>query len=241
MNLILLSPDQLLTESSAKISGDQFVHITKILKIAIGDTLRVGLINGSLGIATVSTIRDSYLIVEFELNQSPTPALPITLVVAMARPQTVKKILSIATVMGVKEIFFLHTKRVQKSYWDSPVLREESLYRHLHEGLQQTVDTIMPTILFRKRFEPFVEDELPLLLENSKAYVFHPTECDTKLQLEKEQKYTFIIGPEGGFIDYEIDKLSEIGVDVVSLGKRIMRVEQALNTILGYSAISLDL
>ena len=35
------------------------------------------------------------------------------------------------------------------------------------------------------------------------------------------------IGPEGGFSEREIEKLKENGVDIVSLGKRILRTETA--------------
>ena len=36
-----------------------------------------------------------------------------------------------------------------------------------------------------------------------------------------------IIGPEGGFELYEIEKLKEIGAKIVSLGPRILRTETA--------------
>jgi RsmE family RNA methyltransferase len=36
------------------------------------------------------------------------------------------------------------------------------------------------------------------------------------------------IGPEGGFIPYEIDKLNEVGFKTVHLGQRILRVETAI-------------
>jgi len=44
---------------------------------------------------------------------------------------------------------------------------------------------------------------------------------------------TLAVGPEGGFIDYEIDKLCEAGFQPVTLGSRILRVETAIPAILG--------
>ncbi|HDY83698.1 MAG TPA: 16S rRNA (uracil(1498)-N(3))-methyltransferase, partial [Halieaceae bacterium] len=42
-----------------------------------------------------------------------------------------------------------------------------------------------------------------------------------------------VIGPEGGFIPYEVEKLREAGCEAVSLGPRILRVENALTSLLG--------
>ena len=44
---------------------------------------------------------------------------------------------------------------------------------------------------------------------------------------------TLAIGPEGGFIPYEIDALQKIGFETVSLGDRILRVETALPFLVG--------
>jgi 16S rRNA (uracil1498-N3)-methyltransferase len=41
-----------------------------------------------------------------------------------------------------------------------------------------------------------------------------------------------VIGPEGGFIPYEVDKLRQAGCQPVSLGPRILRVETALTALL---------
>jgi RsmE family RNA methyltransferase len=37
-----------------------------------------------------------------------------------------------------------------------------------------------------------------------------------------------VVGPEGGFIPYEIEKLQEVGVKAVTIGSRILRVETAI-------------
>ncbi|RZA06175.1 MAG: RsmE family RNA methyltransferase, partial [Proteobacteria bacterium] len=43
---------------------------------------------------------------------------------------------------------------------------------------------------------------------------------------------TLAIGPEGGWIPYEIDLLKEAGLQPVQLGERILRVETAVAVLL---------
>jgi RsmE family RNA methyltransferase len=45
--------------------------------------------------------------------------------------------------------------------------------------------------------------------------------------------FTLIIGPEGGFIPYEIEKLGACGVQPVQLGHRILRVETVIPFLMG--------
>ncbi|RUM48874.1 MAG: hypothetical protein DSY86_09630, partial [Marinomonas sp.] len=53
MNLILLAPEQALSDQQYKLSGRQIEHIAKVLKKDHGDKLRVGVLNGLIGDAVL--------------------------------------------------------------------------------------------------------------------------------------------------------------------------------------------
>jgi RsmE family RNA methyltransferase len=132
----------------------------------------------------------------------------------------------------VKQIYLLNSYRVEKSFWNSPLLQPEKLQEQFLLGLEQTVDTILPEVHLRKLFKPFVEDELPAIIKGTTALVAHPF-ADASFPASVAGPATLAIGPEGGFIPYEIEKLQECGFVSVSLGERILRVETAVPVLLG--------
>ena len=135
--------------------------------------------------------------------------------------------------MGVKTVYLLNADRVEKSFWLSPRVTGKNIREQLVLGLEQAKDTILPKVIFKKLFKPFVLDELPDIIKGTLAIVAHP-QGDESAHRDKDinSAVTLAIGPEGGFIDYEIEKLKSIGFKAVPFGDRILRVETALPVIL---------
>ncbi len=237
MNIVLLSKSDFITESEVLIKDkNKYKHITKVLKATTGNNIKIGLINDLLGTGIIKNTdkTEKTILLEVELNKKPPKSLNTTLILAMVRPKSLKKALHIAISMGIKKIIIIKTWRVDKSYWSSPVLLEESLKQISIEALEQAKDTIMPEITIKKRFKPFMEDELQPLMSDKKGVIAHPVAeksfFDQNINL---RNIDFLaIGPEGGFIDYEIDKFKQIGFEVFKLNERILRVEYAIPVIL---------
>lgn len=125
----------------------------------------------------------------------------------------------------------IHSYRVDKSYWQTPFLQQLDNYVTL--GLEQAGDTIVPEIQLYKRFKPFVEDVLPnLISKESPAYVAHPY-AEQSMPVNIPHACSVVVGPEGGFIPYEIDLLTKNGCQAVSLCNRILRTETSISYILG--------
>ena len=83
-----------------------------------------------------------------------------------------------------------------------------------------------------RRFKPYVEDLLPDLLRGKRALLAHPGDYPA-CPRGPDGETLLVIGPEGGFIPYEVEKLQLAGCRTVSLGPRILRVENALTSLLG--------
>jgi len=145
----------------------------------------------------------------------------------MPRPIVFNRLLGHITALGIKKIIIIHSKRVEKSYWKSPVLKEENIKAQLILALEQAKDTIMPEVSHRMKFKLFVEDELPDIVKGTSAFVAHP-EAGEAIPSGVKGAFTLVIGPEGGFLPNEIEAFKRAGCRCVSLGERILRVETAV-------------
>ena len=165
------------------------------------------------------------------LDQPPPAKLPLTLVLALPRPKMLRRVFQTVAAMGVPRIVLVNSYRVEKSFWQTPFLEPEAIREQLILGLEQARDSVLPEIVIEKRFKPFVEDRLPAITEGTLGLVGHPGHyppCPRGL----DEPVTLAIGPEGGWIPYEIDLLGKSGLQPVQLGERILRVETAVTALL---------
>ena len=231
MNIVLLDPRQTQSEIWSISSKRQIEHLITHVNVQVGDTLKVGVREGKRYLTEIVEITAQAIRVK-ALNEEVVPQkLPVTLIVAMPRPKVLRRLIMDSVTLGVEKIILLHSYRVDKSYWQSPFLQQLDQYVTL--GLEQAGDTIAPQIEIYKRFKPFVEDVLPTLISaQTPAYVAHPY-AQQAMPFAIEHPCTMVIGPEGGFIPYEIELLEKNGCQAVSLGNRILRTETVISYVLG--------
>lgn len=232
MNLLLLNENDFIDTDHAAIDGRRAEHALSILKTAPGGTIRTGIVDGNIGTSTVTDINNGRITMAVSCHEPPPPPLPVTLICAMQRPKTFRKLLQCGAAMGVKKFIVIECWKVDKSYWDSPVLKPESLREQFLLGLEQGRDTVMPELEIRRRFRPFAEDELPGLAAGRLALVAHP-DGDIRCPTGIDRETLLAIGPEGGFTDYEVGKFKDTGFTPINMGPRIMRTEFALAALLG--------
>ncbi len=232
MNLLLLNERQLQGSDRAIVQGRQLQHVRQTLNSQAGEQLKVGLLNGELGKATIETLDDHEMQLSIKWQGPPPAVLPCTLLLALPRPKMLKRVLQTCATMGIKDIYLINAWKVEKSYWQSPWLKPEKIEENLILGLEQAGDTVLPTVHQRKLFKPFVEDELPAIIADKPAFLAHPG-SDTACPVAFNQPCSLAIGPEGGFTPYEAGKLEEAGFTSVDLGQRILRVETAVPVTLG--------
>ncbi|GAA4648452.1 16S rRNA (uracil(1498)-N(3))-methyltransferase [Kistimonas scapharcae] len=228
MNLLLLEESDFVSDARVVISGRRLSHVTDIHQASIGDTLRVGRVNGLMGAGVIQVLDTHQMVLDVTLTETPPVSLPLTVLLSLPRPKMLKRSLQTMTAMGVKRIVLMNSYRVEKSFWQSPWLAENKLREQLVLGLEQARDTLLPEVVFEKRFKPFVEDRLPAMLQGKRGLVAHPGDSGRYCPRQLTEEIVLAIGPEGGFIPYEVEKLEACGFERIHLGSRILRVENAI-------------
>jgi RsmE family RNA methyltransferase len=232
MNIVLLDANQDCSSDIWSIEDQrQIKHLNQHLQLRAGDTLKVGVRDGQRYLTEVQSITAQQIMLRPIQTESVPNKLPVHLILALPRPKVLRRMIMDAVTLGVERISLIHSYRVDKSYWQSPFLQQLDDYVTL--GLEQAGDTIVPEIQLYKRFKPFVEDVLPTLItEQRPAYVAHPY-AEQSMPHAIAHGCNLIVGPEGGFIPYEIELLKKNGCQAMSLGNRILRTETAVSNILG--------
>lgn len=231
MNLLLLEEADFVAADRVVLQGRRLKHLHEVHRAEVGDNLRVGRLGDLMGSGTLQALSADQAEISVSFDQPPPAKLPLTLLLALPRPKMLRRVLQTVSAMGVPRLILLNSYRVEKSFWQTPFLEPEAIREQLILGLEQARDTVLPEVIIEKRFKPFVEDRLPALAVGSLGLVGHPGDfppCPRAV----EQAVTLAIGPEGGWIPYEVEKLQEAGLQPVQLGARILRVETAVTALL---------
>ncbi len=234
LNILLFRPQERVAGSARiRLHGARAGHVRDVYGAQPGKRLRAGEIDGDIGEATLlSSDTDSVTLV-FEPKRPPPQKRPLTVVLALPRPKMLRRMLHTVAEIGVRELHLVNTRRVEKSFWQSGLLAGATLESYLIKGLEQSVDTVLPRLYLHRGFRPFAEDRLPGLAATRRALLAHPGADSSCPAGDGIRDTLLMIGPEAGFIDFEVVLAQRAGLLPVSLGSRILRTETALSALLG--------
>lgn len=239
MNLILLTEHDRKSEATFELRDYRAVHIATILRAQSGDFLEVGLVDGPIGRAEVQSVSAESVMLHCETwKEADAPQPAIDLVCALPRPQTVKKILFTAGMCAVRSVSFIRANRVEKSFYHSPLLTDSAMRPYMLEGMSQGKQTRVPMVSIHDRFRPFIEETLPTLLDHSSEclkIIPSPESKDNLADAFAKQSSQLLsaIGPEGGWVDFELEQFAAAGFQPITLGRWVLRVEHAVTALLG--------
>jgi RsmE family RNA methyltransferase len=228
VNLILLDPAEVDGKGLATLSGPRAAHLRQVLRVEPGRTVRVGLVDGPHGIATVSEADDRVVALScvFEMDTPPRP--PVDLLLALPRPKVMRRLWAQLAALGVGRIILTNAGRVERDYFDTHVLDVEHYRPLLVEGLQQARDTRLPLVSIHRQFKILVEDHLDGLCGvGARAMADARAPQPLRGPLNTGERLLLAVGPEGGWSEYERTLLGAHGFEAVGMGSRTLRTDTA--------------
>jgi len=235
MNLILFDPTDQKDPSLVIVTGERAQHMIRVQKVQREQILRVGQLGGKMGHGMVVDIGQESVTLEIELRGQAPKEPDVDFIVAVARPQILKKILQTSAAMGVRRLMLVASTHTEKSYFSSPVLQPKYIFHHLCLGLEQAIATYLPLVSIHMRFRAFLAEEMNQLLPlSSYRLLAHPGVNETlacfqfSSEYTNEKPYVVAIGPERGWAEEEINLFEEHLFKKFTLGERILRVDTAV-------------
>ena len=227
MNLVLLRDEDWIDHDVVLLRDHRADHLRDLLKVAVGDSVRVGRMGGLRGEGLVVLMDAHRVQLQVHLHQPPLPRHRFDVVLALPRPKMLRRILRTVAEFGVAHLYLIHTARVEKSYWQSPLLRPAKVQEALLAGMERSSDTMMPMVHLHKRFRPFVEDRLVDLCAGRRCWI---AQMNAPLALADVPPVPAVvmIGPEGGFVPFEVELAERVIAQQVHLGARVLSVDTAL-------------
>jgi 16S rRNA (uracil1498-N3)-methyltransferase len=209
-------------------------HLRDVLRVQPGQIVRAGAIRGPTGRAEVVSVDAGRVRLRVILDRPGGARPPIELILAVPRPKILPRVLETAASFGVACIDLVNAWRVERSYLSSPRLEAAELAAALRRGCEQGGVTWVPDIELHRLLMPFLGrarwPELRLLAHPRAA---SPIES----ALHTPAPAVIAIGPEGGWIDREVDTFTQLGFTPVHLGTPVLRVDAAVAALLAQAAL----
>ncbi len=235
MNLLLVAPGEIVA-GVATLDDDRATHLRTVLKVVAGQRIRAGIARGGLGTAEILDDDGRAIRIRLDVG-APSVPMPVELVLAIPRPKVLSRTLEIAASFAVERIQLTNAWRVDKSYLDSPRLAPAALARAAWLGATQGATTHLPEIAVHRRLMGLLDGRYA----SGARLIAHPDAPPLERAYRAGAGHggpvIVAIGPEGGWIQREVDTFVERGFLPVSLGAPILRVEAAVAALLGQLAL----
>lgn len=230
MNLLLFDPAEL-TGDTLILADRRAHHLRTVLGVTVGSSVRAGVVGGSTGTAQILAEDGSAYTLRITLDGPPSQPIPVELVLAVPRPKVITRTLEIAASFAVRSIELTNAWKVDKAYFRSPRLDPQALALAARFGAEQGATTHIPEIAVHDRLMALLDAKFPS--PGGLRLIAHPGAPPLERTITRSEPTTLAIGPEGGWIDREVETFIARGFTPVSLGAPILRVEAAVASALG--------
>jgi len=193
-----------------------------------GSSFDAGIVNGPRGKARIVSVDSESIALEFVLTSQPDIPHSLDILVGLPRPQAARRILHDASALGVRRLALVHTARSDPNYADSRLWSTGEWRRHLVDGAQQAFDTRIPEVIRCEALSAIAKTAAGARLAFDNYEARGPFPAALRAMPSLPEELTLAFGPERGWATEDRETLRMAGFELVSLGRRVMRVETAI-------------
>lgn len=226
-----------ISDTQIVIDNDDVNHISRVLRLDVGDKITVCDGRGCDYTARIEEIGSRKIICAIleKYKSSTEPNIEVTLFQGLPKASKMDYIIQKTTELGITKIVPCTLSRcvVKLENQKAEAKKTERWQKVAEAAAKQSGRGVVPQIS-----APMTLDEALKELKNYDI-CFAPYECEEQnniksvlLSKAEPKKVGFIIGPEGGFDPAEIEKIKSAGIPTVTLGRRILRTETAGEAVL---------
>ena len=201
-------------------------HILHVMRMKKGDEIEV-VSDGRVFLCRIDNTNPLEVSVIHEIENDVELKEEVTLLFALTKGDKIDLVLQKATELGVKKVALISTERTVVNYDNKDIDKKLTRFsKIMKEASEQSHRVIVPELL-----GVFDLKNLPKEVYSELNYVAYEKDANdisgAFSNLEKGKSISILIGPEGGFSEQEINRLTTLGFIRTSLGKRILRAETA--------------
>jgi len=217
-------PQEHISQSTVTIDGDEFAHLTHVMRKKAGDVIRV--VDG-IGTAYDVELKEitKKTAVGAIINTYPNhnePEISLTIAVGMLKnPSKFDFLVEKTTELGVREIIPLQTERTI-----SPHAKTDRWQKLALAAMKQSGRSYLPIVREAKSLDEFLKSTNSFDLKIIAQEIKGKTSVNRLTSLPGKS-IVVLIGPEGGFSDDEVNRCVDSGYQLLYLGERRLRTETA--------------
>ena len=234
-----------LSEGVFRIEGANNNHIKNVLRMRTGDTFLVSC-NGKSHLCRLCCFEDDATLAEVVEEDYQDTELPVQLYLFQGLPKgdKLELIIQKAVELGVHSIIPVEMNRSVVKLDEKKKKSKQERWQSIAESAaKQSKRNLIPTVNEAVSYKTAMKmaSEMDVFLvpyENERGMA---ATAEALSKIKSGSKVGILIGPEGGFDESEVSAARDVGGDIVSLGKRILRAETAAITALSMCMLYIEM
>lgn len=228
MNRFFVSPEEMQPEFMV-LTGENAQH-AKVLRLKNGEEALVCDGQGNECVCTVSDVSEGQISLVVQQRQQNASEASVRVSVYMAFPKgdKLEHVIQKATELGAYEIVAFPSARCVSRPDENSLKKKLDRWQKIAQSAaEQSGRGVIPQVVIL----PSYSEALKRAAQADKAILFYENEQAVTLRMSLQtgdyRTVSLLTGPEGGLETAEVEKARQAGLDICTLGKRILRCETA--------------